>query len=262
VTLPTPPPATGRERGQAGQGREFPRRQGAQFGQVGEQGPADYRPDPLDRLQQPVPLPPRRGAADGRRHGPVDRRDLFPEPGEVGLDPVADGRRETRTGPVPLGHPHPEQLPATVQKCREFGPLGVGRGGRGWAGHGREVGQHGRIDRVGLGVPADPAANWRTRRGLTTAVGMPAASSAARASASYPPVASSTTSVGPRAKRRSINSAIPAGSFVTRNPPPGRAAASRWSLLTSIPAVMGSAMASPPRSHGGARSCESGLGGG
>src|SRR3954447_16423539 len=83
-------------------------------------------------------------------------------------------------------------------------------------------------------------ANARTRRGLTTATGSPAAARAAARRTSSPPVASSTTSVGARAARRSTSAATPSSSWpIVKLSPEGREWMSSRRLETSMPTKVG-----------------------
>ena len=85
--------------------------EGAQFGQLGEQGAAGDGPDAGDALQPGGAGAQARMGLDGGGELRVEVGQVLGQPGQVGVEVGAEGR----WGLVPsllLGHPHAQQLPA------------------------------------------------------------------------------------------------------------------------------------------------------
>src|SRR5258708_6615032 len=93
-------------------------------------------------------------------------------------------------------------------------------------------------------------AKVRPWRGLTATTGSPTLPRAASTATSRPPVASSTISPGPTARKRATSALMPAGSLPTcQQSPVGRVAISRLSRETSIPTNTSVAAIRPPHSY-------------
>ena len=137
------------------------------------------------------------------------------EPCDVRRDVPTDGAAR-KAAPILFGRDHLDQLaPARHQAFQQLRGF-VGQWSRSGAHALRNLGEDRRIERVGFREPA--------------------LARAATAGLSNPLVASSTTSVGARAKSRGANSASPGSSLVTdQDSSSGSEAMSRVAFETSTP---------------------------
>jgi hypothetical protein len=188
-------------------------------------------------LQQVVLLTPERAGTQALTQVVIDLPQVALQPGAMRLKPRAHCRHPRRPQPVRFRRAHRDDLTSALDQRRQRLGLLVRQGARRRPHGVAEMGQHLAIQPIGLGqAPGGTGEVADLPRGLPTATGKPATPSSATSGASYPPVASTTSSWGRKLCSQPTSSAIPAASWERcRCSPLGRTATSSAALATSIP---------------------------
>ena len=146
------------ERGQADQGRDRLPRAVAEFGEVGDQRARDLVSDAGDRLQDFIFGSEGLGGFDDPVHPTFEVLNPLLEIGDVVVDVFEDFRRRSHRGGMTvvfLDGEVADELTPPVVKVSEFEEFLGFQGPNGRGDDFAEVGQHGRIDGVGLGESSE-----------------------------------------------------------------------------------------------------------
>jgi len=138
-------------RRQARETCDFSAREGSQLGQFGQERTGDNRSHAGNTLQQVFLLPPHRRTANGVVDAGVEYREFLFE----GLDETGCALLQHTAWklafPLPLRHDHLDDLPASGDKLRQQAGIFIGQRPDFRFGGFHEAGDHGGVDRIGLG---------------------------------------------------------------------------------------------------------------
>jgi len=124
--------------------------QGAQFGEVSQEGNGKHRAHSGHALEQIVFLLPDRAFPNAAMQVLVDSGQLLFQPGDMGADPGLDRLAGHRAQTVSFCCQHPQQLPPAGQEGAQLLGLGLWKRARVRMDGSREMGQYPDIDGIGL----------------------------------------------------------------------------------------------------------------
>src|SRR3954454_23544391 len=189
--------------------------EGAELGQLGDEGSGDDRSDAGDGGEEVLLVAPGGRAAHPGVDLGIDLGELLLEGADEAGDALLDAPHGGAALAVPLGDDHLDDLARRATRSARSCVASSGRGRTsGFMSWPKRAIMAASIGSVLARVPA-AWAKWRGWAGWATTSGRPAPASAAATTVSKPPVASTMTRSGVSGKSRSISSARPLPSRAT-----------------------------------------------